>query len=72
MALDRECFRACVRRQLNWRTWIAIGIIAIVAFILAFFTWGLSLWAALAWIAVVYGASIATILGTCFWNCNRG
>jgi uncharacterized protein (DUF58 family) len=71
MALNRECFRNCVKRRLSAATWLGIGIFAVGVFLAAMFSWGLALAAAIAWAAAASGAAVGGILGFCYLNCNR-
>jgi hypothetical protein len=70
MAFNIDCFRRCLKSSLKWYVWVAFGAVAILAFILAFFTWGLSLGAAIAWLAGTYGAEIALALLVCYLRCG--
>lgn len=71
MALDRECFRNCVRRRLSVRNWVIFGVFAVAVFLLALFSWGLALPAAIAWAAGAYAVSVAGAIAACYFGCNR-
>lgn len=70
MPFNANCFRDCVNRNTKWYVWLTIGIVAVVAFLLAYVTWGLSVVAALAWAIGAGGASIGGVLAMCYLRCR--
>lgn len=70
MAFNKDCFNRCVKSNLKWWTWIAIGVFAVVVFLVVLFSWGLALPAAIAWAVGAYGASVGGVLGMCYLRCR--
>lgn len=70
MPFNPTCFRECVKKNTKWYTWVAIGIVAVAAFLLALLSWGLAAPAAIGWAVAVVGASIGGILAMCWNKCR--
>lgn len=69
MALNVKCFRDCMRKKMNWQTWLIWGLIVVAMFILCFVTYGMALGVALAIAAAAGGLNALAAMVDCYNKC---